>query len=97
MRFRLRTLMMALAFLPPFLAFGWWRYSEWRANEDRRAAIEAIDRERFEVVSDLVSLMQAPPLPPWSKEYEAKMVKLQGRAIELGRQKTKLGGGQISE
>lgn len=40
MRYRLRTLLILLAMLPPLLATGWLKYSEW--NAARRAA----ERER---------------------------------------------------
>jgi hypothetical protein len=36
MRYRLRTLLMVLAILPPLLAWGWWRYSAWKAQRDLR-------------------------------------------------------------
>jgi hypothetical protein len=41
MRYRLRTLLILLAVLPPLLAGGWWRYSVWRAEQERQQAIEA--------------------------------------------------------
>ena len=37
LRFKLRTLLIVLAFLPPLLAFGWWRYSAWKARNDLRS------------------------------------------------------------
>jgi len=39
MRFRLRTLLILLAVLPPLLAGAWWKYSEWRAEQARRKAL----------------------------------------------------------
>jgi hypothetical protein len=38
MRFRLRTLLIVLAVLPPLLWLGWGRYRAWKAEQDRRAA-----------------------------------------------------------
>ena len=38
MRYRLRTLLIALAILPPLLAVGWWNYAAWKAEQERRAA-----------------------------------------------------------
>jgi hypothetical protein len=35
MRFRLRTLLIAIALAPPALAVGWWGYWEWRADRYR--------------------------------------------------------------
>jgi len=44
-RYKLRTLLILLAILPPLLAFGWWKYSAWRAEHEeqdrRRAAADA--------------------------------------------------------
>lgn len=45
MRYRLRTLLILLAVLPPLLAVGWWNYATWRAERDRRAAEAALKRE----------------------------------------------------
>jgi hypothetical protein len=39
MRYRLRTLMIVLAVLPPLLWLGWGRYQAWKAEQDRRAAL----------------------------------------------------------
>ena len=41
MRFRLRTLLILLAILPPLLAVGWWRYSRWRAERERQEQLRA--------------------------------------------------------
>jgi len=38
MQFRLRTLLIVLAILPPLLAVGWWKYAAWKAEQERRAA-----------------------------------------------------------
>ena len=38
MRYRLRTLLILLAVLPPVLAVGWGRYSAWQAERERQAA-----------------------------------------------------------
>jgi hypothetical protein len=39
MRYRLRTLVILMAILPPLLWFGWGRYQAWKAEQDRRAAL----------------------------------------------------------
>jgi hypothetical protein len=45
MRFRLRTLLIVLAILPPLLAAGWWGYGKWREREARlNALIEEMER-----------------------------------------------------
>jgi len=36
MRYRLRTLLVLLAVLPPLLWFGWTTYETWRAEEERQ-------------------------------------------------------------
>jgi hypothetical protein len=41
MRFRLRTLLIVLAILPPLVAGTWWRYSAWQAEQAKQRAIEA--------------------------------------------------------
>lgn len=40
MRFRLRTLLIVLAILPPLLAVSWLKYLEWRAERDQQVAME---------------------------------------------------------
>jgi len=44
-RYKLRTLLLMLAILPPLLAVGWWKYSAWRAAERLRAGRERMDLE----------------------------------------------------
>jgi hypothetical protein len=46
MRFRLRTLLILLAILPPLLWFGWTKYEAWKAEQARRAA-EAERKQMF--------------------------------------------------
>ena len=45
MRYRLRTLLILLAILPPLLALGWWKYTAWRAEQARLEALAA-DRQK---------------------------------------------------
>ena len=40
MRYRLRTLLILLAILPPLLWFGWTKYEAWRAEQERQRALE---------------------------------------------------------
>ena len=42
MRYRLRTLLILLAILPPLLAVGWWKYSSWRAELERQANMKSV-------------------------------------------------------
>ena len=44
MRYRLRTLMILLAVLPPLLAVGWWKYAEWKAKHQTEATPEQLAR-----------------------------------------------------
>ena len=47
MRFRLRTLLIVLAILPPLLWVGWGRYEAWKAERDRQRALrEAAQQQR---------------------------------------------------
>jgi len=43
--------------LPPLLAFGWWKYSAWRAEQDRRRAAAAAARQ---FVPNQLRLMRTP-------------------------------------
>ena len=49
MRYRLRTLLIVLAILPPLLAVGWWKYAEWKAERERQRAVEAQRQEVFRI------------------------------------------------
>jgi DNA-binding transcriptional regulator of glucitol operon len=41
MRYRLRTLLILMAILPPLLSIGWWQWSEYKA---RQARIQELSR-----------------------------------------------------
>ena len=45
-RYKLRTLLILLAILPPLLWFGWIRYEAWRAKQDRRRAEAAAAQQQ---------------------------------------------------
>jgi hypothetical protein len=46
MRYKLRTLLILLAVVPPLLWFGWDKYQEWKASRDlQRYSREAARRE----------------------------------------------------
>ena len=47
MRYRLRTLLMVLAVLPPLIAAGWWGYAQWQVEQQRRAAEQERQRQVF--------------------------------------------------
>jgi len=68
MRYRLRTLMIVLAILPPLLWVGWTRYEAWRAERERQRlfniAVEAIAaRDKTAIWQAIRSLSQTPPPP----------------------------------
>jgi len=44
MHYRLRTLLILLAILPPLLWFGWTKYEAWRAEQALRVRREWIDQ-----------------------------------------------------
>jgi hypothetical protein len=80
-RYKLRTLLLLLAMLPPLLAVGWSRYSAWRADQDRRAAIE---RGLKEVNASLNMWMKAQPGPQLDPEQrEVAILQLEEHAAVL--------------
>jgi hypothetical protein len=56
MRYRLRTLLILLAVLPPVLAVAWVKYSAWRAEQERQRLLRAISVD--------VIITTPLPLPP---------------------------------
>jgi hypothetical protein len=63
MRYRLRTLLIALALVPPLLWFAWAKYEAWRVQQEQaRVRREWLDR--FGMVPPPRELRQAAsPLP----------------------------------
>ena len=61
MRFRLRTLMIVLAIMPPLMWFGWGKYQVWKAEQDRRAALIIFYQHYVETVP--VWLIPSPVQP----------------------------------
>ena len=47
MQFRLRTLLIVLAILPPLLWFGWMKYEAWRAWQKDIQAEKSFNNWRF--------------------------------------------------
>ena len=43
LRYKLRTLLLLLAILPPLLWFGWSKYEAWTAEEERLRTIKAAE------------------------------------------------------
>jgi hypothetical protein len=49
-RYKLRTLLILLAILPPLLWLGWTKYEAWRAKQERLKALrEAQQQQQFNV------------------------------------------------
>ena len=55
MRYRLRTLLILVAILPPLLWIGWTKYAAWKAEQERRAAIELERLSRLNLRRALVA------------------------------------------
>jgi len=59
MRYRLRTLLILLAVLPPLLAVGWWKYAAWKAERERqRVLVEMLDGLTVVWTTDLRSFVE---------------------------------------
>jgi len=62
MRYRLRTLLILLAVLPPLLWFGWTKYEAWKAEREQQRQIEiALEWIRTQQPQPL-SVPQAEPI-----------------------------------
>jgi len=67
MRYRLRTLLILLAVLPPVLAVGWWKYSAWRAEQERQRMAAEISRQIEATWLTLPPPEPVPASPPQPK------------------------------
>jgi len=70
-RYKLRTLLILLAVLPPVLAVGWWNYSAWRAEQQRQRLLreKAVSGQpyTFVIISGGIisgATVEFPPAPP---------------------------------
>jgi hypothetical protein len=45
MRYRLRTLLILLAIMPPLLAVGWSKYAAWKAEQEWQERIDRLARQ----------------------------------------------------
>lgn len=61
MRYRLRTLLILLAVLPPVLAVGWWGYAQVKAGQQRRAKLELLIQQEQERLAVAREVMDANP------------------------------------
>jgi len=66
-RYKLRTLLILLAILPPLMWLGWLRYEAWREAERQRVERERMQqreyRVQFQTGKRLTVAMPAPPPP----------------------------------
>jgi hypothetical protein len=62
-RYKLRTLLILVAILPPLLAVSWWKYSAWKAEQERWKALEA---ERASVLRSQYSWQRTRRRPGWT-------------------------------
>jgi hypothetical protein len=53
MRYRLRTLLILLAILPPLLWLGWTKFAAWQAEQERLRAIAEEDRRIPLIIDDV--------------------------------------------
>ena len=63
-RYRLRTLLILLALLPPLLWIGWGKYQAWKAEQERQKALAAQSELLIYVSDVLLSGSQPPKSPP---------------------------------
>jgi hypothetical protein len=69
LRYRLRTLLILLAVLPPLLWFGWTKYEAWQAEQERQKAIAEMNAE-IDRVLQMARSSSPPPFanPPVDRE-----------------------------
>ena len=67
-RYKLRTLLILLAIMPPMLWIGWTKYEAWRAEQERQKALREIQQAQSFYTDYLPAILNAaaqpPPLPP---------------------------------
>ena len=60
MRYRLRTLLILLAVLPPLLWLGWTKYEAWKAEQARRAALS---KQKLVAPQSPIYVTETGPIP----------------------------------
>jgi len=61
-RYKLRTLLILLAILPPLLWIGWGKYQAWKAEQERLKA-QAAEQERFATMTGYYPNFKPNPKP----------------------------------
>jgi len=49
-RYKLRTLLLLLAILPPLLAVGWGKYLAWRAEQEKQKSAQILTEDSWLVI-----------------------------------------------
>ena len=62
-RYRLRTLVILLAILPPLLWIGWRRYEAWRAERERERLLRQFGEDSF-LTMPIMDMGQSDLPPP---------------------------------
>jgi len=89
MQYRLRTLLILLAVLPPLLWIGWGRYLAWKAEQEARAAIEELERQAefdqviTQIIPDVEPIVDEARLIELSSPPKTPMQPLRPEAIDL--------------
>ncbi len=86
MRYRLRTLMIVLAVLPPLLWLGWGRYQAWKTGQDRSAEIHAEIKELRSIEADYRSLLVSlgsTPAPELRENVKQEQIAIANRLSKL--------------
>ena len=88
-RYRLRTLLILLAVLPPLLWIGWGKYQAWRAEQAARAAIEELERQAEAdqlvtlITTDVEPIIDEARLIELTSPPKSPMQPLEPEAIDL--------------
>lgn len=53
-RYKLRTLLILLAILPPLLWIGWTKYEAWQAEQRRREFLRTVQAVQIPLIIDVV-------------------------------------------
>jgi len=70
LRYRLRTLLILLALLPPLLWIGWGKYEVWRAERERKRALQQVNVNVI-LTTPKPAMPMVKPEPMTSAEFEA--------------------------
>ena len=89
LRYKLRTLLILLAVLPPLLWLGWGKYQAWRAEQAARALFEELERQAEAdqvvtgIITDLEPIIDEARLIELSSPPKMPMQALDPTAIDL--------------